>query len=165
MSFGPLPIQKYTIETTLMQSPSMPVIVCVWQIYDGSSRVSSHCTLLQSIVQAYHKMQTTVQTIPHVKGTRRGVISLQCKILVPHGSWFLVMHALCLSEAGWSWPACRLWRSHLILFYPIISALSYFVLFFEEMSYLSYSSGILILFRILRVEAKSLHVRGRPCVL
>ena len=33
------PIQKSTIESTLVVSPSMPGIICVWQTCDGSSRV------------------------------------------------------------------------------------------------------------------------------
>ena len=39
------PVQKSTIETTWIESPSMQEIVCVWQICNGSSTVSSHCTL------------------------------------------------------------------------------------------------------------------------
>ena len=50
-------------------------IVCVWQIYDVPSRVTSHCTLPKNIVQAYYEVQAGVQTIPHIKGTWRGVIS------------------------------------------------------------------------------------------
>ena len=54
----------------------MPEIVCVWQISDGSSRVIAHCTLPKNVVQAYHEVQAGVQAIPHIKGTRRNVISL-----------------------------------------------------------------------------------------
>ena len=70
------PIQKSTIATTSMESPSMLEIVCIWQIWDVSSRVSSHCTLPKSIVQVYHWMQTSVGTIPYIEGTVRRVILL-----------------------------------------------------------------------------------------
>ena len=52
----------------------MAEIVCVWQICDGSSRVTSHCTLPKNIVQAYNEVQAGVQTFPHIEGTGRGVI-------------------------------------------------------------------------------------------
>ena len=69
--------------------------VCAWQIYDVSSRVSSHCTLPKSVVWAFHKMQTSMKTIPHIKGTGGGVISLYSKIPVP--PWELVTCHACTS--------------------------------------------------------------------
>ena len=46
------PIQKSTIETTLMVFQSIPEIICVWQICDGSNKVSSHCIPHENAVQA-----------------------------------------------------------------------------------------------------------------
>ena len=95
------PIQKSTIETASMASPSMPEVVCVWQIYDDSSSVF---TLYSSgkCCKAYHKVQTCVQTIPHIKGTRRGVTSLECKnssTSMGVGS-LLCMHFTLVEQAG-----------------------------------------------------------------
>ena len=39
MSYGPLPIQKSTIESTFVVCPPMPRIICVLQTCDGLSRV------------------------------------------------------------------------------------------------------------------------------
>ena len=59
-----------------------------------SCRVLLHCTFPESIVQAYHQVQTSVETIPPIKDTMSGGISLKCEILVP--PWELVpCHIMC----------------------------------------------------------------------
>ena len=106
------PIQKSTIETTWMESPSMLEIAYVWRIENVSSWVPLHCTFPKSIVQAYDKVQTSVETIPYIEGTRKGVICWSVKFQYFHGSWFLIVCVLHLSGTGWSWPA---WDSSLVM--------------------------------------------------
>ena len=68
------PIQKSTIELTLMVSPSMPGIICVWQIWDGLHRVCLHCIPHENTVQAWHDVKADAQASPHIKGTGKDVI-------------------------------------------------------------------------------------------
>ena len=75
------PIQTSTIDTTWVESPSMLQIVLL------------HCTLPESIVQAYHQVQTSVETISYIEGARSGGILLRCEILVL--PWELVLHCMC----------------------------------------------------------------------
>ena len=77
----------------------MPEIVCIWQICDGLSRVTSHCTLPKNVVQSYHEVQTGVQTVPCIKGNGGLLFCHSVKFQYLHGDWFLV-HALCLSGTG-----------------------------------------------------------------
>ena len=76
MSFGSLPHPKINHGDYITGVPIHARDCLCLTEYDGTSRVSAQCTLLKSIIQAYHKMQTSVQTIPHIEGTRRGVILL-----------------------------------------------------------------------------------------
>ena len=52
---------------------------------------------------------------PHILEAPGGVLFYcSSKFQYLHGSWFLVVHALCLGGAGWSWPAwdhfiCQVW--------------------------------------------------------
>ena len=46
----------------------------------------------KSIVQAYHQVQTSVETVPYIEGARSGGISLKCKISVL--PWELVPHCV-----------------------------------------------------------------------
>ena len=93
------PIQESTIKTAPMESPSMLETVHVWQIKDVSSRVPLCCTFPKSVIQAYHKVQKSVETVPYIKDTRHGVILLKCEIPVP--PWELVPHCTCTSPK-WS---------------------------------------------------------------
>ena len=74
------PIQKSTIETTLMVPQPTPGFVFVCQICNGLSIVSSHCTPHKNIVQAYLDVQADAQANPHIEGTGEDVILPQCKI-------------------------------------------------------------------------------------
>ena len=58
IAFGPLPLsKKSTIHSTLMVYPSMPGIICVWQICDGLNRVPLHYIPHKNIVQALHDVK------------------------------------------------------------------------------------------------------------
>ena len=103
------PIQKSTTETTSMKSPSMLEIVGVWQIYDVSSGVSSHCTLPKSIVRPTVRCRQVWRPSYILKALGRGYFHCSVKFQYLHGSLFLIVHALCLSGAGWSWSA---WVHH-----------------------------------------------------
>ena len=90
------PIQKSTTKTTWVESPPMLKIAQALQIF---SIVLLHCTLPKSIVQAYHQVQTSVDTVPYIKGTRVGGILLKCEIPVP--PWELVLCCMC-TPLKWS---------------------------------------------------------------
>ena len=97
------PVQKSTIETTSVELPSKLDIVHVGQIYDGASRVSSHCTLSKVLYRPTIRCRQVCRLSHTSKAS--GVVLFHCsvKLWYLHGSWFLVVHVL--SGAGWSWPA------------------------------------------------------------
>ena len=56
------PIEKSTIETTLMESPSMLNVSGAWQKWDGTSKVYLHYTSHENGVQAWYQVEANAQT-------------------------------------------------------------------------------------------------------
>ena len=73
-----------------MVSPPMPGSICIWQICDGSNKVSLHCISHENAVQAWHDVKADAQSNPYIEDTRKDIILPYCKIPVP--PWELIPH-------------------------------------------------------------------------
>ena len=102
ISFGPLPIQKSTIKSTLMVPPAMPELVCAWQTCDGLSRMF-HIVHLTKTVFRHDMMCRHMHRWIHISKVK-GRVSFchAAKFWYLNGSWFLIFRQLCLSGAGTS---------------------------------------------------------------
>ena len=96
------PIQKSTLKSTLMVSPSVPKIVCVWQTCDGSSRLTSHCSPNENCVWHDMMCRQMHRSIHISKVLGRMVFCHTVKFWYFHWSWCFVFLELCLSGTGMS---------------------------------------------------------------
>ena len=80
-----------------------------WSVSDRSMIVQVECLHIvffpKALYRHVYEVQTGVQTSHILKALGGVLFHCSAKFWYLHGSWFLVVHALHLSAAGWSWPA------------------------------------------------------------
>ena len=96
ITFGPLPhCSKIHHRDYIERIPFNAQMGGAWQTFDGDSRVCSHCTSPESIVQTQYGMKTS----PCIPDVRWPGTVLQTKIPVP--PWEPVLSFLCVTS-NWS---------------------------------------------------------------
>ena len=86
------PIQKSTIESTLVVSPPMPEIICVWQTFD--------VRLTKTVYKHERMCRQMHRATQRCKALGRVSFCHAAKFWYLHESWFLVFLVLWLSGAG-----------------------------------------------------------------